>query len=120
LQLSHSAIKKSRSENIRLLAAIRAGRLGETEPTIEVRQAPSTDWPVSFSVRRNEDNIEARISLDRKIRTGAVELHSPVPRETHLTDVQINGKQWTSVDRLKNVVPISGLSGDIRVLVIAK
>jgi hypothetical protein len=67
----------------------------------KVTQAASTDGPLSFSMRRNEDNGEARISLDRTIRTKAVELHSPVRPETDLAEVLIKGRPWTSVHRLK-------------------
>ena len=113
------AIRKSRTENVHLFAGMPSGCLDHAKRAIEVKQAASTDGPVSFRVRRNEDNGEARISLDRTIRTKAVELHSPVRPETDLAEVRIKGKPWTSVHRLKNV-PTSGLSGDICVLVVAK
>ncbi len=102
---------------LHLLAGIPSWWLDQTEQPIEVKQAPTTEGLVSLSVRRTRDNIEARISLGRRARTKSIQLHLPVRPDTRLAEVQVDGKPWTGVERLRNVVSLSGLSGDVRVLV---
>ena len=104
-------------KSIHLLRAIPSWWLAQTQKSIEVKQAPTTSGPISFTLRRVADRLEALISLPERAPDKTIEVHLPLPSGSRLGQVEINGKPWTKYDLTKNVVSFSGLTGNVRLFV---
>ena len=107
-------------KSIHLLRGIPSWWLAQAQKNIDVKRAPTTSGPISFTVSRVGDKLEARINLPERPPNKTIDVHLPLPSGSRLGQVEINGKPWTKFDSTKNVASFSGLAGNVRLLVTVK
>jgi hypothetical protein len=80
---------------------------------IEVRRAPTSFGPVSFSIAAGTGSVRVVVDVPKRPAPKAVSLRLRLPHGLRLTRVTVGGKPWRRFDRASGTVDLSGRTGTV-------
>ena len=81
---------------------------------IEVRQAPTSFGPVSFTIAAESGTVRVTVDVPTRTMPKAVSLRLRLPHGLRLTRVTVGGKPWRRFDSASGTVDLSGRAGTVR------
>jgi len=80
---------------------------------IEVRRAPTSFGPVSFSIAAGTGSVRVVVDVPKRTAPRSVTLRLRLPHGLRLTRVTVGGKPWRRFDRASGTVDLSGRTGTV-------
>jgi hypothetical protein len=84
---------------------------------IDVREAPTSFGPISFTVESKQTSVAVRLDVPGRLQLGTLSLRLRLPRGTRITAVLMNGSPFSRFDARRETITVPPRTGRIELVV---